>query len=467
MALQTAQAAPLHDISGVPIDVAQRKQAGGDNAKAYRAPNRTGLPDRLKAGVEARSGLSLDRVRVHTNSDQPAQLNAHAFTRGTDIHVAPRQERHLPHEAWHVVQQAQGRVRPTISVAGESVNDDAALEREADTLGAASAAHGAKVFSDGAPNLPTPGPTAMAGAAVQRVIEIKHDPEQGTYARPYSRKTLELIRKVKEKVGDEHGKGWRRWILGLAATKATVSFDDIDGLVEKLQTRFPKRDTGARARPVRATSSPGTAARGIRTANTAANAEPAAATGPPLHRASASSIRSNTESFLSGQATAADFDTWSDRLIRAAEQHRDLTLGKVKSVKSRENYKKVIDRQIETARTTRQKLKDAVQSGGTPDFNSRAVQAFVSTFKSLHGNVDARRVPGNVHGNGPNLDTRRRATSTPGNSAAPGTSTPRRAGASVRSADKLGFEKLDRWLQRSVEPQDIEETKTDEADRED
>ena len=139
--------APMHDISGVAIgDVAQRKATTGDNAQAYRAPNRTGLPDRLKAGVETLSGLSMDHVRVHRSSAQPAQLNAHAFTRGSDIHVAPGQERHLAHEAWHVVQQAQARVRPTVNVAGVGVNDDSGLEREADAQGAASVAHGAKFW---------------------------------------------------------------------------------------------------------------------------------------------------------------------------------------------------------------------------------------------------------------------------------------------------------------------------------
>ncbi|MEM7041075.1 MAG: DUF4157 domain-containing protein [Bacteroidota bacterium] len=36
---------------------------------------------------------------------------AHAYDQGTDIHIGPGQEKHLPHEAWHVVQQKQGRVR--------------------------------------------------------------------------------------------------------------------------------------------------------------------------------------------------------------------------------------------------------------------------------------------------------------------------------------------------------------------
>lgn len=79
-------------------------------------PNNTDLPDNLKSGIESLSGMSMDHVKVHYNSSQPAQLNAHAYAQGSDIHVAPGQEQHLPHEAWHVVQQAQGRVRPTMQM---------------------------------------------------------------------------------------------------------------------------------------------------------------------------------------------------------------------------------------------------------------------------------------------------------------------------------------------------------------
>lgn len=101
-----------------------------------RAANRTGLPDHVKSGVEALSGMSMDHVRVHYNSPKPAQLNAHAYAQGSDIHVAPGQAHHVPHEAWHVVQQAQGRVRATTQLkGGEAINDDAGLEREADRMG--------------------------------------------------------------------------------------------------------------------------------------------------------------------------------------------------------------------------------------------------------------------------------------------------------------------------------------------
>lgn len=103
--------------------------------EAREEPNNTGLPDNLKAGVESLSGISLNNVRVHYNSSQPAQLSALAYAQGNDIHVAPGQEQHLPHEAWHVVQQAQGRVQPTMQAKGMPINDDRSLENEADEMG--------------------------------------------------------------------------------------------------------------------------------------------------------------------------------------------------------------------------------------------------------------------------------------------------------------------------------------------
>lgn len=122
-----------HQLTERPTIQAMRDHAARLNA---RTANRTGLPDRLKQGMEAVSGLSLDDVRVHRNSEKPAQLDAHAYAQGGDIHLAPGQDHHLPHEAWHVVQQKQGRVRPTMLAHGAAVNDDPGLEREADAMGA-------------------------------------------------------------------------------------------------------------------------------------------------------------------------------------------------------------------------------------------------------------------------------------------------------------------------------------------
>ena len=100
-----------------------------------RAATTIGLPAQLKTGIESLSGLALDDVLVHHNSAQPAQLQAHTYAKGADIHLAPGQEKHLPHEAWHVVQQKQGRVRPTEQMKGSPLNDDLLLEQEADIMG--------------------------------------------------------------------------------------------------------------------------------------------------------------------------------------------------------------------------------------------------------------------------------------------------------------------------------------------
>ncbi len=99
-------------------------------------PNKTGLPDNLKAGIENLSGYSMDDVSVHYNSPKPAQIQAHAYAQGSDIHLASGQEKHLPHEAWHLVQQKQGRVKPTMQMnGGVNVNDDIGLEKDADVMG--------------------------------------------------------------------------------------------------------------------------------------------------------------------------------------------------------------------------------------------------------------------------------------------------------------------------------------------
>jgi hypothetical protein len=99
--------------------------------------NKTGMPDNLKSGLENLSGYDLSHVRVHFNSPQPAQLNALAYAQGSDIHLGPGQDKHLPHEGWHIVQQMQGRVQPTTQLKGNKVpvNTDKKLENEANMMG--------------------------------------------------------------------------------------------------------------------------------------------------------------------------------------------------------------------------------------------------------------------------------------------------------------------------------------------
>ena len=103
---------------------------------SIKKENKTGIPDQLKSGIENLSGLPMDNVRVHYHSANPAQLQAQAFAQGTEIHIVPGQEKHLPHETWHVVQQKHGRVHPTVQMnTNLPINDDKRLEKEADRMG--------------------------------------------------------------------------------------------------------------------------------------------------------------------------------------------------------------------------------------------------------------------------------------------------------------------------------------------
>lgn len=98
------------------------------------------LPATLRRAVEFLSGYDMADVRVFVNSTWPALVGARAFTHGSDIYLSRGAEDALAHEAWHVAQQKQGRVRMTMEVNGIALNDDPALEKEADMMGAMAAA---------------------------------------------------------------------------------------------------------------------------------------------------------------------------------------------------------------------------------------------------------------------------------------------------------------------------------------
>jgi hypothetical protein len=143
------------------------------------------LPEGLRAGVEALSGVSLANVTVHANSSKPRTLGAAAYTEGTDIHVAPGQEKHLPHEAWHVVQQHEGRVPATRQLRAAALNDEAGLEREADVMGARAAQVGSAGLG-GRPSSREPRAPAQEARpqshVVQRYIYYKRERMDDHYA---------------------------------------------------------------------------------------------------------------------------------------------------------------------------------------------------------------------------------------------------------------------------------------------
>lgn len=142
---------------------------GGPRAAA------TGSGDALPGSVQCKMERAFDAdfsaVRVHEGHDA-AGIGALAFTRGTDIHFAPGQydphgsrgQELLGHELAHVVQQSQGRVGATAQAKGAALNDDPALEHEADVMGAR-AARGEPVGGAAAPS--------TAGATGSSTVQCK------------------------------------------------------------------------------------------------------------------------------------------------------------------------------------------------------------------------------------------------------------------------------------------------------
>lgn len=143
-----------------------------------KAQNTTGLPDQLKSGIESLSGLSMDDVKVHYNSSKPAALQALAYAQGSDIHIGPDEEENLAHEAWHVVQQKQGRVRARFQAKGAAINDDQQLEREADVMGARAASTPAHSSKDRA-SLKTNPTAPNFGGEVAQLAKATVDPQTG------------------------------------------------------------------------------------------------------------------------------------------------------------------------------------------------------------------------------------------------------------------------------------------------
>ncbi|MGH1438095.1 MAG: DUF4157 domain-containing protein [Lewinella sp.] len=137
--LQTVMQNGSKQAQNIQFQALANQYSASQPQPVQKKENNTGLPNNLKSGVENLSGLSMDDVKVHYNSSKPAQMQAHAYAQGSNIHVAPGQEQHLAHEAWHVVQQKQGRVKPTAQLhGGVNINDDKGLEREADVMGSKS-----------------------------------------------------------------------------------------------------------------------------------------------------------------------------------------------------------------------------------------------------------------------------------------------------------------------------------------
>jgi hypothetical protein len=122
------------------------------------------MPEPVRMKMENSFGQDFSQVQIHESS-KASELGALAYTQGKEIHFAPGQsnpesqkgQELLGHELTHVVQQQQGKVKPTTQLKGTHINDDSSLEKEADQMGKMAAegksigtnqSHGAETSND-------------------------------------------------------------------------------------------------------------------------------------------------------------------------------------------------------------------------------------------------------------------------------------------------------------------------------
>lgn len=109
--------------------------------------NQTALPNNVQQKMENSFQQDFSNVDIKTNSKDAQNMNALAFTQGNSVHFAPGQfspntkkgQELIGHEFAHVVQQRQGRVKPTSQMAKFKLNDSSSLENEADLQGSKAA----------------------------------------------------------------------------------------------------------------------------------------------------------------------------------------------------------------------------------------------------------------------------------------------------------------------------------------
>jgi hypothetical protein len=147
----------LHEKIHQKKEADRAEQLGRAKAAREAETNAGGLPQNIQAKMEGAFGADFSSVSIHQNSSQATELGALAYTQGEDIHFAPGQfdaQSHqgqslIGHELAHVVQQRAGRVQATTQMKGVGVNDDAALEREADVMGEKAARGEAQAGTEG------------------------------------------------------------------------------------------------------------------------------------------------------------------------------------------------------------------------------------------------------------------------------------------------------------------------------
>ncbi|XYI01011.1 DUF4157 domain-containing protein [Sorangium sp. So ce1128] len=191
VALQRRAASPP-GRAGAGHDRGEPGQQAGTGVPASTAGR--AMPAAVQQRMENAFSADFSDVRVHAGSARATALGALAYTQGSDIHVAPghwapetgRGQELLGHELAHVVQQREGRVRATAQMKGVALNDDPALEREADAMGARAAHRGQPSHHGGEQALgavarsPAQLPCAADRVTVQRAKRKRSDADADT-----------------------------------------------------------------------------------------------------------------------------------------------------------------------------------------------------------------------------------------------------------------------------------------------
>ncbi len=377
-------AATRPSLSGAPVQRAAAGHATDGDVGSDGAG--TPMPKELQAKMETAFNSDFSAVRIHHGSSAGA-LGARAYTQGTNIHFAPGEydpgsekgQSLLGHELAHVVQQSQGRVRSTMQAKGVGINNDAALEREADDMGAR-AARG-ETAGGGA----STAPRAATSAPVQRKLVIGGD----TYKTKNGKDTKSLLPSLAAAPEAPYWKaGWKGLVREMAGDKTnTHNFVDQQALIDHINGAYMV--VGTTKRPNFPTESydlakaVGSVCQGEDLRDVGLADEDLALP----HRFPYADIKSNIMKFASGTEGEADLVRWTNRLSKATQERKDLSTGMDTDDYLPTDYGDRCDRQVTDFETARKALIDEQKAKGPLPDSDPKVHGFVSLANSMHGNI--------------------------------------------------------------------------------
>ncbi|PTS87754.1 hypothetical protein DBR17_05425 [Sphingomonas sp. HMWF008] len=298
----------------------------------------------------------------------------------------------MPHEAWHVVQQAEGRVSPTIELGGTAINDDTGLEREADRMGEASAAYGRSLGTAGPRAVaPVAGPAAVpASGVVQGVFSIKGGALKGTYATKSGRATKALILDTDNAIGDDLAQGWKGTVADWAdKAAAPFEFTDTSDYFDFLLEQFGRVASDGKTRPNFSSIAYKLAkiAYGVQTGVDQSGLSPSDDNLAMPHRFPYASIELSVGLYISGAEDNVALERWTGRLYKATEERRDITLPQITDSDERAYYQKQIAAQLDELRAAVVQLETAKAKGEALTLKTPVVQRMLKAANNMHGNI--------------------------------------------------------------------------------